>query len=399
MKLLEWKKYDLISNSTFENLYEDELFTDVTLACEGNKKLKAHKVILIACSNLLKEILQDNQHPHPLIYLQGLDFENLILLKKFMYLGKAMIEQENIQTFVNVSTNFLNTETEKIPHLVPKTSKFTHYDTDGIIDTSLVRPENLVKSALTENSVATEGAVNVEEYPKESYQKKILNPINFDAISTPYSLATSVPINEKLPIQFIARMKQSCLSCEYKTFDLDKLKDHSDKMHLAQICPKCGISLEGKLQQHLKQKHTTYSCKECSFTTEVRGQYHLHKKSHITDSLLRCDQCEYTSYFPRSVKRHGEIHNTSKEFKCESCDFMSKTFYEQKNHNNKVHKGLRFECEECDYSATNSNNLKTHKLSVHEKVKMFCRFCTFSDSLISRVKLHEKRKHSEEIKD
>ena len=114
-------------------------------------------------------------------------------------------------------------------------------------------------------------------------------------------------------------------------------------MHLAMICPKCGISLEGRrLQKHLENKHTTYSCKYCSFTTGVRSQYHLHNKSHSTDSLLRCDQCEYTSYFPHSVKRHREIHNTSKEFKCDSCDFMSKTYKEQTNHNNKVHKGIRY---------------------------------------------------------
>ena len=187
MKLLEWKKYDLISNSTFRNLYEDDLFTDVTLACEGNKKIKAHKVILTACSNFLKYILQDNQHPHPLIYLQGIDFENLLLLKNFMYLGKAMIEHENIQTFVNMSTNFFNTETKKIPTLVPQTTKntykFNHYDNDGIIYTSLIMSEHVVKSALTEDIFATEGDVQVEESSKENYPKKLFNSINFDVIS------------------------------------------------------------------------------------------------------------------------------------------------------------------------------------------------------------------------
>ena len=73
MKRLEWKNYESISSSSFKNLYDDDLFTDVTLACEGNKKIEAHKVILSACSNFFQEILKDNEHPHPLIYMQGID--------------------------------------------------------------------------------------------------------------------------------------------------------------------------------------------------------------------------------------------------------------------------------------------------------------------------------------
>ena len=56
MKILEWKNYDSISSTSFEKLYEDKLLTDVTLACEGNKRLEAHKVILSACSSFFKGI-------------------------------------------------------------------------------------------------------------------------------------------------------------------------------------------------------------------------------------------------------------------------------------------------------------------------------------------------------
>ena len=171
MKLIEWGKYDTISNSTFENLYEDELFTDVTLACEGNKKIKAHKIILSVCSNILKEILRDNQHPYPLIYLQGIDSENLVLLKKFMYLGKAIIEQEHFQTFLDMSKTFLIIDTEKTPMLVPNTPIEKHksdkYDNDSIIDTTPIKPENLGNSVLTENSFATKCVVKVEDSSEE----------------------------------------------------------------------------------------------------------------------------------------------------------------------------------------------------------------------------------------
>ena len=142
----------------------------------------------------------------------------------------------------------LNTDTEKKPKFVPNTTKekhkLDHYDNNSIIDTTPIEPENSVNSALTEDNLATECVVKVEESFKEIDSRILLNPVNFDAISTISSVDSSVHRNEKLPIKCIAKRKQSCLSCEYKTFNLDKLKYHSDKMHLAQICPKCGISLE-----------------------------------------------------------------------------------------------------------------------------------------------------------
>ena len=121
MKMLEWKKYDSTSSLAFKNLYEDTLLTDVTLACEGRQKVEGHKVILSACSNFFKEILEEN--PHPLIFLQGLDFDNLVFLKNFMYLGKAQIGQENIKTFIKISGNLLNTENTENTKITEKETK------------------------------------------------------------------------------------------------------------------------------------------------------------------------------------------------------------------------------------------------------------------------------------
>ena len=89
--VLQWKNYTPTASEAFQRLYEDLAFTDVTIACEDNKKIEAHKVILNLCSNLFSNILKDNPNPHPLIYLQGVLIDDLILLKTFMYKGKATV--------------------------------------------------------------------------------------------------------------------------------------------------------------------------------------------------------------------------------------------------------------------------------------------------------------------
>ena len=105
-KLIEWINYNSTITTTFQNLFADETLTDVTLACEGNNTIKAHKVVLSACSDFFREILLQHPNPHPLIYLQGISYEDLKLLKQFMYQGKASVENNNLDNFADISMSF-----------------------------------------------------------------------------------------------------------------------------------------------------------------------------------------------------------------------------------------------------------------------------------------------------
>ena len=51
-------------------------FCDVTLTCE-DKQMKAHEVIVSACSPVLKNILKLNQNKHPLIYHRRVEYKDL----------------------------------------------------------------------------------------------------------------------------------------------------------------------------------------------------------------------------------------------------------------------------------------------------------------------------------
>lgn len=56
---LRWNNYQSSITSAFENLRDDEDFVDVTLACDG-RSLKAHRVVLSACSPYFRELLKVN---------------------------------------------------------------------------------------------------------------------------------------------------------------------------------------------------------------------------------------------------------------------------------------------------------------------------------------------------
>ena len=74
-------------------------FTDVILACE-DQSVKAHKVILSACSPFFKKLLSNNPHSHPLICKKGVSSSSLAAVTNFLYLGESSIFQEELDSFL-----------------------------------------------------------------------------------------------------------------------------------------------------------------------------------------------------------------------------------------------------------------------------------------------------------
>ena len=100
---LQWNDFQDNIRSTFENLRENNDFTDVTLACEDGQHVEAHKVICAASSPFFQKLLRRNKHPHPLIYMRGMKSDYLLAIVDFLYLGEANIFQENLDSFLAVA--------------------------------------------------------------------------------------------------------------------------------------------------------------------------------------------------------------------------------------------------------------------------------------------------------
>ena len=100
---LQWNDFKENVNSAFGKLREDNDFSDVTLACEDGKQLQAHKIVLASSSPFFMELLQKNKHPHPLIYMRGIKYEDLVAIIDFLYIGEANVYQENLDSFLAVA--------------------------------------------------------------------------------------------------------------------------------------------------------------------------------------------------------------------------------------------------------------------------------------------------------
>ena len=64
---LRWNNYQSSITSAFESLRDQDDFVDVTLACDG-RSLKAHRVVLSACSSYFRELLKVYPPPNPVVF-------------------------------------------------------------------------------------------------------------------------------------------------------------------------------------------------------------------------------------------------------------------------------------------------------------------------------------------
>ena len=100
---LQWNDYQDNIKCVFAFLKTDKDFKDVTLVCEDGQQMEAHKVILASSSPLFQRMLTRNKHPHPLIYMRGMRFEELLAIMDFLYRGEASVFQDDLDLFLAIA--------------------------------------------------------------------------------------------------------------------------------------------------------------------------------------------------------------------------------------------------------------------------------------------------------
>ena len=86
--------------NTIRQLWNDQDFSDVTLATVDNQQIKAHKFILSSNSPFFRNILLNNPHQHPLLYLKGIRHRELEMVMQFIYLDECQVGLEELVAFL-----------------------------------------------------------------------------------------------------------------------------------------------------------------------------------------------------------------------------------------------------------------------------------------------------------
>ena len=170
---LKWEEFQSNLQTSYAKLIRADHFSDVTLMGEDGVQIKSHRVILSATSPVFENILMQDDHPKPMIFMRGTKSSYLKLLMNYIYHGEVEVGRDDLEDFLEMAEDLkikgltknksTNTSIETKPiqnvkenHQIPNTcndveepGQITKYD--EIHSQALVKEEVLSNSSYNEN--------------------------------------------------------------------------------------------------------------------------------------------------------------------------------------------------------------------------------------------------------
>lgn len=271
---LNWAEFNSYTSKTFKDLLSDQIFSDVTLVCDDDGTIQAHKVILSACSPFFSRILTKNQHNHPLVYLSDVNLNDLKAIVNFMYLGQTNVEQENLQRFLKIATKFQvrgltddkRNEEQRSSTAVPtRVNESTSAKNINKLRHSLLKKSEMEESLNAESHVDFS---NMNEKMKIETDAENPTPVfddrdefvNVDNIDTSqFAIENMMSLTPTVSVD--GDKTYPCDQCDYKATYACNLTSHKRTVHqgLYYSCTLCPYksSRKDRLNKHVATKHSS----------------------------------------------------------------------------------------------------------------------------------------------
>ena len=262
---LKWNDYQANIVSSYQDLRKNSDFYDVTLVCDEDQLIEAHRVILTTSSPFFSSVLKRNKHSYPMIYMRGIRAKDLIAIVDFIYHGEVNISQEDLAGFLALAEELqlrgLSTSQYKVVNgeEEPKIKIQDHDQRNKGV------PKNINQTCQPE---VNEISCQLELSPREDVDFK-------ESLNIPI-----VPIKEEEESLGDTSIENKIESM----MELETLIDGESKTR----CTGCG-----------KEKNGKYAIKNMK----------QHILCHIKSSLYKCMQCGKVIRTSTALKRHISIEH------------------------------------------------------------------------------------------
>ncbi|XP_050510549.1 protein abrupt-like isoform X2 [Diabrotica virgifera virgifera] len=318
---LKWNNFQANITSQFETLRDDEDFTDVTIACEG-QKLQAHKVVLSACSPFFKELFKSNPCPHPIIFMRDVEARHITALMEFMYAGEVNVAQTHLSAFLKTA------ESLKIRGLTDTSSDLAkEEDTQDTVYSQKSAKHKLDRSP-NPNSTVTSSQDVPEALPIVSSPpaKKLckddteLNSERQDEAVNSHGIKDIV--SEEKTKEIAKNFEPKLELPDYLSDDADDVRDDNDIEGLAtRLYPATDIKeLSGGME--IIPQSSGFLDKECK--QEFLGPGNDMRKLHSLDPRP-CDECGKVYSNLSNLRQHMRLIHYPTYVQCVFCQKQFKT--------------------------------------------------------------------------
>jgi len=101
---LKWNDFQANVSKSFGLIRNEKYLQDITLVSEDFQTIQAHKLVLSACSEYFRNILQNtNTGSQTLLCLDGVNAEDLKNVLDYVYDGEVKIAQDDLDRFLKVA--------------------------------------------------------------------------------------------------------------------------------------------------------------------------------------------------------------------------------------------------------------------------------------------------------
>ena len=247
---LQWDDFQDNIKSAFGNLREDKDFKDVTLVCEDGQQVEAHKVVLASSSPFFQKVLEKNKHPHPLIFMRGMKFDDLFAIMDFLYRGEANVFQENLDPFLTIA------EELQLKGMVGKTDE---------------RVEDEVKHSPPQNvrTFNAETKTHRTSYKEKTSNNKIVTAKENTEVAIPSSYTGDADQLEEL-VKTMMEKSENYLADGHQKADRCKvcgkegkgcnIKDHIEANHIEGIVLPCNLCKKTFRSRNALRQHNRHKC-------------------------------------------------------------------------------------------------------------------------------------------
>ena len=362
----------MLDASFQHHLYESREFADVTLVSEDYFSVDVHKTILAYSSSFFKTLLHIGTDQKPLIYLKGVHREELSVMVKLIYLGKASLEYDELQALSEVAEEYQF-------HQIFSNSN--HLKVVDYEQKSNQKLEFLTKSLVTET------------IPKTCMKSKKLNFLNFDSDQENYFKKEFVDHNVGHTDMLIDNTDYSLEKQNDLELEVPENLDFGGVEGTNLLPENLGVEEtnleEGNPINEVVQAHSTDESKSGSIESQMKM-----RKKKVEEEPSECNVCAKKFTTLRSLQRHHKsIHELAQIETCTQCEKVFKCKDSLRGHIRALHEPQKFmTCDNCNKKIKGPT---PYRLKMHRKncLNLVCEFCKLKFEEEEEFHLHIKEQH------
>ena len=329
---LTWKTFGKHLSQTVQDLLLDEKFANVTLVCDDQRQLRAHKFILSACSPVFRSVLMNHSaETNPLIILRGIKYQDMKDILKFMYQGETSVTKKRMKDFMKAAEE-LEVKIISKKHRSKKDKAPEVVDID-IDDANAESKSDEGPGVTTEDDhgrVETEPILSKENPSNDSLE----NTVEEQTLETlEENLKTEMSVEDLVELAFGSNVLDNDFGVpNFDTTEEDR-KSHSSDLSMEND----KIKDENSKKRYVKKEKLPIFKETGMMNGTVNRRV-------VTGEEFPCTECYYVGNLKRNLTNHIRLAHPAQYAAEES---------------------LSFSCPDCSYVGTKKCNLMSHIRMVH----------------------------------